>query len=248
MADLAAKIMVGTGNSALTNNWQSFRHFHEAIKLRFGDQSSSIEDDAISSRSHLEHALAYDPFNWIARFNLALALCKDNQPRTALEHFKILEDVFTAVWRHSSAQDQMLGTGEGISFCREDHVAFKSVLRHVVDHPECPFLVLYNRAIALASLRRSEERKGAIQILDEIGSLMNGENTSPLQYPYNEIVRKLNHRSRTELALYDDTEGIRALTGQINNLCLREQEYHWRSLQAARAVSLTALARVHMRR
>src|SRR5260370_20255525 len=102
---------------------------------------------------------------------------------------------------------------------------------------------------------------------------MQGNSGSQFEFPYNEMAEGLGHRSRTELALYDlsakanilarvpdapcsrpgaalqdvissEAEQIRAITEAIGRICLQEQEQHWQSLQTARAVSLTALARV----
>ena len=271
IADLAAQIVVGTGKSTMTNNWQSFRNFHEALKLRFSDRSISPDRDSSSPRTYLERALEYDAANWIARFNLGLALCRENQPQTALQHFKILEDVFTKVWtRAKTTLPETVREGQA---CPTDEIAFRSVLKHVKEYPECPFLVLYNRAIALANLDKPNQRGTSLEILEKIGGLLQGNSGSRFESPYDEMAVGLGHRSRTELALYalsakanilarvldshcsrpaasppdvigSEAKQIRAITETIGRICLQEQEQHWQSLQTARAVSLTALARV----
>ena len=272
IADLAAQIVVGTGKSTMTNNWQSFRNFHEALKLRFSDGGGSAEKDAPSPRTYLERALAFDSANWIARFNLGLALCRENQPQTALEHFKILEHVFTEVWTRMTSGHiaKVILAGES---CPSDQVAFQSVLTHIKEYPECPFLVLYNKAIALSNIGERHATVSAVQILESIGNLMDGSLDSELDFPYRDMAGNLSRRSRTELALYglsaranilagvqtgvcpvtkaelgDDIksglEQIQAIKERISQICLVEQEQHWQSLQAARAVSLTSLARV----
>lgn len=272
IADLAAQIVVGTGKSTMTNNWQSFRNFHEALKLRFSDGAGSAEQDAPGPRTHLERALAFDSANWIARFNLGLALCRENQPQTALEHFKILERVFTEAWARTKHGHAAKAIVDG-EFCPADQVAFQSVLTHIKEYPECPFLVLYNKAIALSNIGERHATVAALQILETIGNLRDSTLDGQFALPHREMASNLSRRSRTELALYglsaranilagvqtgvcpvgdadageiieSGLEQIRAISERISQICLLEQEQHWQSLQAARAVSLTALARV----
>jgi hypothetical protein len=68
------------------------------LALRQGESPGPDSAHITEARRHLEDAVTYDPSNWIARFNLALTLCRDSQVDTALKHFDMLEEVVARAW------------------------------------------------------------------------------------------------------------------------------------------------------
>ena len=107
IADLAAQILVDTDRSTITNDWRSLRSFQEAMVLRddqrfdaHQETSPTVDPKATvsSARGHLARAVSYDPSNWIARFSLAVTLCRDDEPLLALQHLDILEKAIARAW------------------------------------------------------------------------------------------------------------------------------------------------------
>lgn len=278
VADLAAQIMIAMGESNITSNWQSLRSFQAGMRqlhLRKGPNTPAANID--SARCQFEDALDHDPSNWIARFQLALILCRENQPRAALEHFEILRSILERVlnqeprwWSNLIAQSKRRGRklrmpglpyGSRVEHCTDEGMAFKSLVRHLKRYPECPFLVEYNRAITMSTFHEDDKRNQAIKVLQSLAGLREGRDTFPA---LRRCAKRLSERSKIELQLYaksaqacilagsckqaDDLPQqeaeIRKLLGQIEKLCFQRQEHHWRSLQTARAVTLSALARV----
>jgi Tfp pilus assembly protein PilF len=261
--DLAAQVLVDTRKSTLTNNWRSFRSFQEAMKLR-QDKTARCQAGSIDeARAHLEDAVTYDPSNWIARFNLALTLCGDDQAQAALKHFELLEQVIRRAWPRVADPQRATSDGAhqgGAEQTCWDQPAFQDVLRHLEQYPECAFLIVYNKAVALTGLHTDEARFRASEYLEAIAGFRDPNGARAFEWPYSEIAKKLSARSRIELSLYAlsakaallarvctaggrcDTEQVSQLLEKIEQLCLQEQEQHWRSLQTSRAVALTALA------
>ena len=106
-ADLAAQILVDTNRSTITNDWRSLRSFQEVMVLRddqrfdaHQETSPTVDPKATvsSARGHLARAVSYDPSNWIARFSLAVTLCRDDEPLLALQHLDILEKAIARAW------------------------------------------------------------------------------------------------------------------------------------------------------
>ncbi len=143
IADLAAQILVDTGKSTLTHNWRSFRSFHEAIKLRQRQDSRPGADDLTAARDHLEQAVIHDPSNWIARFNLALTLCRRQSGAHSAEALRaagVRDRARLAGYRCTLARRARDGRHS-----RTSSTTFRR-------YPECAFLILYNKAVALATL------------------------------------------------------------------------------------------------
>jgi hypothetical protein len=281
IADLAAQILVDTGNSTLTNSWQSFRCFNRALSLRDdqetpkprADHQRSGPSTLTAARGHLERAVAHDPSNWIARFSLALTLSRDDEADVALKHLIMLEKVVKRAW----SSVRLKRDSEAYHRLRAERPAFCNVVDHLKDYPECAFLILYNKAVALQNVdanRLAESREvrsleHAANIFAQISRLDEHRDVH-LEDPYPEIAKyeRLSDRSRVELSLYalsaladllaDAPESlapppglnrslsranqIKALLEAVEGLCERKQEEHWRSLQTARAVTLTAHA------
>jgi hypothetical protein len=264
IADLAAQILVDTKKVLdLTTNWRSYRSFQEAMKLRQDQQHEPrSKDDLAAARAHLERAVAYDPANWIARFSLALTLFRDDESAVALKHLETLEEVIGRAWSVSRETDNRRWEQQ----CACMGPAFLSIVHHLEQYPACAFLVLYNKALVLASTGSAGI---ASNIFTQI-SRLHGTGNPALGHPYHEIAQSLAPWARTELKLYalsaqatlladtgsrlpapaglnandsleDQIETLRRLA---EDLCPRQQEEHWRSLQTARAVIRMARARV----
>jgi tetratricopeptide (TPR) repeat protein len=255
IADLSAQILVGTGKSTVTHDAKSLRSFHEAIKLRQGIQPCS--KDLALARNYLEEAVIYDPSNWIARFNLALTLCRTGSPQVALKHFDLLEDVIHRAWRSHERPEEPCSNAP----------AFRDVRDHLKKYPECLFLILYNKAMAQAATQDVNLRPEALSQLKQIGKLRDMDGAETLPEPYNRIASKLSERARCELSLYglgaqamvlaspsyrrcdepvpaSEASCVEALLKEIDGLCNKMQERHWRAIQTARAVALSASARL----
>ena len=281
IADLSAQIIVGMGKSTITTNWQSFRSFHAGIKRLHLDRPLILQPtDVAEARRSFEDALHYDPSNWMARFQLALLLCRENEPRAALEHLAILESILKraleqqtagVVSKHLAAVNPKLTSTAARQaaedICSEGSPAFQELLRHLGEYPECPFLVLYNKAIALASLPNCEGTREALALLDELSGVKDHPNAIPA---FKQCAEQLTDRSYVELKLYslsgkahvlasrasqcpaltnngglrDRAEQIKEILKKIDGLCLQKQQEHCGSLQTARAVALSAAARV----
>jgi tetratricopeptide (TPR) repeat protein len=263
VADLAAMIMVDTRHSTLTKSWQSFRNFHKAVKLRQDPGMTRQQGTLTSARTHLERAVTYDPANWVARFNLALTLCRDRQARTALKHFEMLEEVIHRDWPLCPTSPAGSGKPPAVasSPLDPDQPAFQDVVWHLTHYPECAFLIIYNKSISLTRLGHAEAHAQADKNLGLIAGLREKDGWRAFSWPYNEIGATLKDRSRIELSLYAlsaqagllspghsgaasrcDRARLEQLLRTIEELCAKEQKEHWRSLQTTRAVALTALA------
>jgi thioredoxin-like negative regulator of GroEL len=237
IADLVAQIMVDTDRSTLTSDWRSLRSFQEAMVLRDDQRfdahletSASANPKATISaaRNHLARSVSYDPSNWIARFSLAVTLCRDNEPRLALQHLDILEQAVTRAWpfvRKSAAASRDPVTanadldGPVIVEAADDTgdvpdafegPGFKELVRHLESLPECAFLILFNQGIALAAQK------------DDIGSLRRARvvfeqlsdwmppppcvtrvvRAVTFPAPYEAIATHVSDHRRTTLALY----------------------------------------------
>ena len=255
--DLSAQILVDTGNSKLTHNWKSLRAFRRAIGLR---QSAGYRTraDLLLARHYLEEAVTFDASNWIARFNLALTLCRCGEPEIGLQHFRLLDEVIRMAWRSNQDPDAPCPSTP----------AFQGVKEHLHKHPECAFLILYNKAIALAALHRRETTIAATTELRRLASLRLDTGASGYDDPHRSLARTLTPRAQTELSLYAlsaeatvlaastqrrpqrseseiETGGlVNALLKTVEDLCAATQERHWRSVQTARAITRAAAARV----
>ncbi len=256
IADLAAQILVDTGNSTLTHDWKSLRCFREAIKLRQGSARPGLANLALA-RDYLEDAVTYDSSNWIARFNLALTLSRAGEPEVALKHFELLEGVVRRAWRSNLHPEESCSGAP----------AFVDVKRHLDEYPECLFLILYNKAMALAALHDPERNAQAMRELERLAGLRHDDGWQAFGEPHDQIARKLDPRARVELSLYalgaqtavlagqsdihrhdsvrsrEVAARVEALLSEIETLCANTQDQHWRSLQTARAVALAAGAR-----
>ena len=277
IADLSAQIVVDMGKSKITTNWQSFRSFHDGMNRLQLDQTWILEPANITeARRSFEDALTYDASNWMARFQLALLLCKENEPRAALEHLAILESILkcaleqkAAGWtsdpKESYPKWSRMRPKQAEDTCAEGSPAFKRLLRHLHDYPECPFLVLYNKAIALSSLPDSEHKREAVELLEQLSRVKDDPDIVP---EFKKCAERLSDRSYIELKLYslssqahilasvqashsirsswsaDRLKQINEKLCHIEDLCLQRQQEHWGSLQTARAVAHGAAARV----
>ena len=256
--DLSAQILVDTDNSKLTHSWKSLRAFRKAIGLRQSAGRRGLAD-LQQARNCLEEAVTYDASNWIARFNLALTLCRCGEPEIALQHFDVLDKVIRVAWK--SNQDPTTACSNA--------PAFQDVKDHLRRFPECAFLILYNEAMALAALHTSGATSAALKELRRLATLREDTNESAYDdEPHRSLAGALTPRARIEMSLYamgaeanvlaasphlrrqghrfdtETAERIASLLKTVQHLCAATQEQHWRSLQTARAVALAAAARV----
>jgi hypothetical protein len=231
IADLAAMILVDMNKSKLTHSWQSFRSFHDAMKLRHDGVSPTSAVALAAARDHLERAVVYDPSNWFARFNLALTLCRADQGRTALKHFEVLESVLASAWHQACAYPpgSAVLRPESSRACEARPPAFQDFVDHMQHFPECAFLILYNKALALASLRERESMSSALRLLGQIVGLPDAAGHARFDSPYREIAAKLRQDkpdAAIELRLY--ALGAKAsLLGASNGCRERRRQRLW---------------------
>ncbi len=229
IADLAAQILVGIECSTLTKDWRSLRSFHEAMVLRDDQRFDTRTEDVPSvdpkailtaARSHLVRAVSYDPSNWIARFSLAVTLCRDNEPHLALHHLEILKDAVTRAWPFAQKPAGQKSTAveaaaRGNSASTRDSFGggpgFSELIRHLETLPQCAFLILFNEGIARATLKHDvESLLKARAVFTQLSDWMPLEPacttpTAPVvtfAAPYDEIAPQVKEQSRTTLALY----------------------------------------------
>jgi hypothetical protein len=145
------------------------------------------------ARRCFESALHHDSGNWIARFYLAMSLCGEDagKPAIALRHFKILDEVLCQAADEKAFEDlkkvrlAAMRRQRILRFLLKRSAQVKSYIRnkrerksprvvsrltgllqHLVNYPECPFILQYNIAIALEELR---EKGGAQELCPSLG-------------------------------------------------------------------------------
>lgn len=228
ITDLAAHILVDTGRSTLTSDWRSLRSFHEAMALRDDQRLHGVPEKVpmtvqarlSAARMHLAESVSYDASNWIARFSLAVTLCRDNEPMLALEHLAILEHAVARAARcipdewFQDSEDVRTWPPPGLSTSTGDEFdgpGFNELVRHLVLLPECAFLVLFNTGIAHAT--RKDDFKSLCMARDtfqRLSAWMPPESAcdTPIARvvtfgaPYDAIARHVKQSRRTTLALY----------------------------------------------
>jgi hypothetical protein len=219
IADLAAQIVVDTGRSTLTSDWRSLRSFHEAMLLRHDqrldahlESGPAVDPKAILSaaRGHLARSVSYDPSNWIARFSLAVTLCRDNEPVVALHHLDILKEAVARAWPFVCEQTGQKARAVDMANAF-DGPGFKELVRHLRTLPQCAFLILFNEGIALATQKDDiESLRKARAVFKHLSDWMppapgcatRAVPVVPFAPPYEAIAPSVNDQSRTTLALY----------------------------------------------
>ncbi|MGA7236107.1 MAG: hypothetical protein WBY44_10530, partial [Bryobacteraceae bacterium] len=160
--DLTAQIIVDLKVSEITTDWRSYRSFCQGLdSLSAADTAENrghcqcVE----SARNYFQTALGFDSANWMARFYLAVSLCRCGESETAVNHFSILK-------RTLSESDALLGNN--IGWLKRLKEPSNRIVRHIRQYPQCPFLVLYNLAMALSGTLRSCELNQALGTLEKI--------------------------------------------------------------------------------
>lgn len=231
IADLAAQILVDTNRSTITNDWRSLRSFQEAMVLRddqrfdaHQETSPTVDPKATvsSARGHLARSVSYDPSNWIARFSLAVTLCRDDEPLLALQHLDILEKAIARAWpnvrklreeRQAAQAARNLRQRTKTAEASDDFEGpgFRELVRHLDMLPECAFLILFNEGIAHAT--RKDDSKSLCQARQVFEQFSNWMPASPgcamsalpvvsFRRPYEAIAESVSDQRRTTLALY----------------------------------------------
>ncbi len=255
LANIAAQILVDMRDNRFTDTWQSLKACQDGINVLRADGGIF---DSSKARRFFAAALEYDSANWIARFYLALSLCgeDDGKPATALRHFEILEQVLRRAELEPAFQDRakvklaelhhqrfrrfFLARRARIrAFFRSrrdrgaESLRLTGLLQHLVNYPECPFILQYNIAIAVEELRRKsgdqELRQtysgGGLRWDDPLSSL---EKIAALRDPrgswsgeYSGYVKLLGEREKLELSLYAQSArahimSLRDPSGSVN--------------------------------
>jgi tetratricopeptide (TPR) repeat protein len=209
LADIAAQIIVGLQKSTFTDNWQSLKAYQEGLRIIRRKVSGSLSDDLAEAQPCWERAVAYDPANWIARFYLAQGLCHEARPATALRHFSDLNQMLTRSVRDPLFLELVQRKLDGAEHRRSgfhttgsqpvDRVRriakvetsprsrrVVALLQHLVDFPECPFILHLNMAIALSDLRQTSGAR-------ESSAAQSGVGFDPIQ-----SLRMIAHFDRKE--------------------------------------------------
>jgi hypothetical protein len=111
----------------------------------------------------------------------------------------------------STAGRPMSGT-EG-RICRQDSEAFETLYEHLGKYPACPYLVRYNKAIALAAYDEPSASKEAHRILDQLAALQLSAKSSRPGFRANADIT-ITHRAVLELR-------INALSAKTNMIAAR---------------------------
>jgi Tfp pilus assembly protein PilF len=184
--DLAAQILVDLELSKVTNNWRSYRCFvegHDLIAQGGGSLTSCKK-----ATTHFHQALKHDPQNWMARFYLAIALRRRGENELTVDHLDLLHIRFKSAddslaahwwtwkywrpwlewkgwldWRGWWYRKGWLRATSWTSWKRPDFLR-----QHLRRYPHCPFLVLYNKAMALAKCSKPDGRVKALQLLYQL--------------------------------------------------------------------------------
>jgi hypothetical protein len=237
LARIAAQILVDMRENKFTDSWQSLKACQDGIKIMREDDANPNLSNA---RRCFESALHHDSGNWIARFYLAVSLCGEDagKPATALRHFKILDEVLSRAVDEEAFEDlAKLRLAEMrrqriLRFLLKRSAQVKSYIRkkreresprlmsrltglfqHLVNYPECPFILQYNIALALEELQR---KGGAQELCPPLGDgvvwndpLESLAKIAALRHQdpqcdghYSRYAKLLNDRERFELSLY----------------------------------------------
>lgn len=266
---LSAQIIADLGKVDFTRNGRSY---HE-LRMALHTTVLNVEGldnflPVLSARQHLEAAVSYDSRNWIARFSLALELCKNGSPQEALGQLDLLDNLLRKVLTaHDTTQrgfrERTFGAKKATR-CESD--AFAALFEHLKKYPACPHLVKYNQAIVLAAHDDPSKKVAARDRLDglikDLSSSNHQQETAPRRNHRDTPV--LRRRASIELTLnalsakanfiasdawargsFEEEEicEIDRLYKEIDAICLREQDEHWNSLQTAKAVAYAAKAR-----
>ncbi len=255
---LAAQIVVDLRKVDFTLNGRSYRALRMAMRTSVLDQGNARRPDPRVSarRQYLETALIHDPRNWIARFSLALELCKGGHPGEAVRHFELLEELLKKVLAAHSAKT------EGGGSCQSESEAFQALFEHLIKYPACPYLIQFNKAIALAAYDEPARREEALGILQ---NLIPASACDPRALALSDgMTAQLGRKGAMELRLNAlsaqaniiatyawrhgefttaDAAKVKCLLEEVERICLAEQDVHWTSFQTARAVVHAAHAR-----
>jgi tetratricopeptide (TPR) repeat protein len=157
----------------------------------------------------------------MARFYLGVALRRCGENQLAAMHFEELETLLKEADRQLSMEAKKIRS--------QVHTP---LVRHLTRYPQCPFLLLYNRAMALSNSHRPCQLLQAIELLDQIVVSVNatgspGENltfpacTSRLSVCDRNRFRILAESAQTSIwaamiELEDSDSTISALTKRID--------------------------------
>jgi tetratricopeptide (TPR) repeat protein len=237
LAAIASQILVDTRGNRFTDSWQSLKACQDGIKIMRADGGTF---DSAKARRFFENALDYDSANWIARFYLALSLCGEDKgkPATALRHFQILDQVLREAQSEPAFKDRARVKLAEVRRQRLRRVFldrrarirayFRSrrfsetlgesprltgLIQHLVNYPECPFILQYNVAIAVDELCRTsggEELKpfsgkgvhwtNPLESLKEIAALR--DHHGPWKGDHPQYAELLGQQEKLELSLY----------------------------------------------
>jgi tetratricopeptide (TPR) repeat protein len=167
--DLTAQIIVDLKVSEITTDWRSYRSFCQGLDSLSAAEMAENRGNCQcveSARNYFQTALGFDPANWMARFYLAVSLCRCGESEIAVSHFSILKRIL-------SESDALLGKRN--KWYKRLKKSSSPIVRHLRQYPQCPFLVLYNLAMALSGTLRSCELDQALGTLDKISQAVEGK-------------------------------------------------------------------------
>jgi tetratricopeptide (TPR) repeat protein len=191
--DLAAQIIVDLRVSEITTNWQSYRHFCRGLNAistgRLPANPGHCECIE-TARDEFRTALALDPGNWMARFYLAICLCRCGENGLAVNHFTLLETIL------KEADLLLPRTNERR---KRKNKLKTSIARHLEQYPQCPFLVLYNKAMALSGTLEPSKLEQALGTLRSIIDSMVGKSED--SHVFSNCGSRLRHHDRERFTM-----------------------------------------------
>lgn len=142
---IAARVIVlQAKGKGVTANARSLENVLEGMGRLSGLTGVPSEDALRSAAQCFQTALAYDPDNWVARFNLSVLSRQLSDHEFAIQNCETLEASMKAA------------------------AAGSPLKSYIEAHPSFPDSVRYNRALALSKIPNWTANKAAIELLDSV--------------------------------------------------------------------------------
>jgi hypothetical protein len=208
IADLAAQIIISLKKSAITGDSRSYRYFCQGLQsLSMAEMPETRHrcDYIERARMHFQRALAHDPANWMARFYLAVCLCRCGEHEAAVGHMNILD----ASLRRA---DAALGAKKFRRiFRRKDRDV---LVQHLQTYPQCPFLMMYNKAMSESGTLRACALEDALKVVEQLSLSVQARPKGKPEFPNCARDLKEPARKRFSMLAWSAKASILATQGE----------------------------------
>jgi tetratricopeptide (TPR) repeat protein len=231
----AACVLVSEGKYPVTRNADSLAELAEARRLLAGRPG---EAELREAGRALRRSLTRDPFNWLARFELAVVSRQLGDYEEAVGACEQLEAQVEEERAKLSDPDSHLG-------------------RFLQSEPALASYIRYNRALALSKMERWPEHNQAKILLDELADgrdtsircLARSAQAATLLFEFDEIEEEADNdedRARYQQRRYEIEEKVREIVKEVDRDVHEQTERANRAWALARAVAHNALGYVLM--